>query len=167
MTKVKVFVYGRRQQQQQRQRQQRRRRGYDNSSPDFRRSELKRGFCALCCQYYTLASWRIQVMWHVMPIRGCALLLFKVILLMWYGANDCKYHRCCSTIFASVTFGPKCGAWCFFAWYKNSLSNLQKCDLTPIWKTRFLVEGENITDANTNMKHSGSIPRNARVPCET
>ena len=30
MTKVKVFVYGRR-----------RRRGYDNSSPDFRHGELK------------------------------------------------------------------------------------------------------------------------------
>ena len=39
MTKVKVFVYGRRQ-QQQRQRQQRR--GYDNSSPDFRHGELKK-----------------------------------------------------------------------------------------------------------------------------
>ena len=38
MTKVKVFVYGRRQQQRQ-QRQQRR--GYDNSSPDFRHGELK------------------------------------------------------------------------------------------------------------------------------
>ena len=36
MTKVKVFVYGRR---QRRQRQQRR--GYDNSSPDFRHGELK------------------------------------------------------------------------------------------------------------------------------
>ena len=35
MTKVKVFVYGRRR------RQQRRRRGYDNSSPDFRHGELK------------------------------------------------------------------------------------------------------------------------------
>ena len=33
MTKVKVIVYGRR--------QQRRRWGYDNSSPDFRHSELK------------------------------------------------------------------------------------------------------------------------------
>ena len=33
MTKVKVFVYGRRQQQQ--------RRGYDNSSPDFRHGEQK------------------------------------------------------------------------------------------------------------------------------
>ena len=32
MTKVKVFVYGR---------QRRQRRGYDNSSPDFRHSELK------------------------------------------------------------------------------------------------------------------------------
>ena len=39
MTKVKVFVYGRRRQQQQRRRQQRR--GYDNSSPDFRHGELK------------------------------------------------------------------------------------------------------------------------------
>ena len=36
MTKVKVFVYGRRQQQRRR-----RRRGYDNSSPDFRHGELK------------------------------------------------------------------------------------------------------------------------------
>ena len=36
MTKVKVFVYGRR-----RRRQRRRRRGYDNSSPDFRHGELK------------------------------------------------------------------------------------------------------------------------------
>ena len=36
MTKVKVFVYGRRQQ-----RRRRRRRGYDNSSPDFRHGELK------------------------------------------------------------------------------------------------------------------------------
>ena len=35
MTKVKVFVYGRRQQ-----RRRRRRRGYDNSSPDFRHGEL-------------------------------------------------------------------------------------------------------------------------------
>ena len=35
MTKVKVFVYGRRQQQRRR-----RRRGYDNSSPDFRHGEL-------------------------------------------------------------------------------------------------------------------------------
>ena len=34
MTKVKIFVYGRRR------RQQRRRRGYDNSSPDFRHGEL-------------------------------------------------------------------------------------------------------------------------------
>ena len=34
MTKVKVFVYGRRQQRQ--------RRGYDNSSPDFRHGELKK-----------------------------------------------------------------------------------------------------------------------------
>ena len=40
MTKVKVFVYGRRQQQQQR-RQRQQRRGYDNSSPDFRHGELK------------------------------------------------------------------------------------------------------------------------------
>ena len=37
MTKVKVFVYGRRQQRRQRQQ----RRGYDNSSPDFRHGELK------------------------------------------------------------------------------------------------------------------------------
>ena len=37
MTKVKVFVYGRRRQQRRR----RRRRGYDNSSPDFRHGELK------------------------------------------------------------------------------------------------------------------------------
>ena len=36
MTKVKVFVYGRRRQQRRR----RRRRGYDNSSPDFRHGEL-------------------------------------------------------------------------------------------------------------------------------
>ena len=36
MTKVKVFVYGRRRQQRRR-----RRRGYDNSSPDFRHGELK------------------------------------------------------------------------------------------------------------------------------
>ena len=36
MTKVKVFVYGRRQQQRQQQR-----RGYDKSSPDFRHGELK------------------------------------------------------------------------------------------------------------------------------
>ena len=36
MTKVKVFVYGRRRQQQRQQR-----RGYDNSSPDFRHGELK------------------------------------------------------------------------------------------------------------------------------
>ena len=35
MTKVKVFVYGRRQ------RQRRQRRGYDNSSSDFRPGELK------------------------------------------------------------------------------------------------------------------------------
>ena len=34
MSKVKVFVYGRRQ-------RRRRRRGYDNSSPDFRHGELK------------------------------------------------------------------------------------------------------------------------------
>ena len=39
MTKVKVFVYGRRRRRQQRRR--RRRRGYDNSSPDFRHGELK------------------------------------------------------------------------------------------------------------------------------
>ena len=38
MTKVKVFVYGRR---QRRHRRRRRRRGYDNSSPDFRHGELK------------------------------------------------------------------------------------------------------------------------------
>ena len=37
MTKVKVFVYGRRRQQRRR---RRRRRGYDNSSPDFRHGEL-------------------------------------------------------------------------------------------------------------------------------
>ena len=37
MTKVKVFVYGRRR------RHRRRRRGYDNSSPDFRHGELKTG----------------------------------------------------------------------------------------------------------------------------
>ena len=36
MTKVKVFIYGRRRQQQQR-----RRRSYDNSPPDFRHGELK------------------------------------------------------------------------------------------------------------------------------
>ena len=36
MTKVKVFVYGRR-----RQHRRRRRRGYDNSSPHFRQGELK------------------------------------------------------------------------------------------------------------------------------
>ena len=35
MTKVKVFVYGRR-------RHRHRRRGYDNSSPDFRHGELKK-----------------------------------------------------------------------------------------------------------------------------
>ena len=35
MTKVKVFVYGRRR------RRRRQRRGYDNSSPDFRHGELK------------------------------------------------------------------------------------------------------------------------------
>ena len=40
MTKVKVFVYGRRQ-RQRRHRRRRRRRGYDNSSPDFRHGELK------------------------------------------------------------------------------------------------------------------------------
>ena len=39
MTKVKVFVYGRRRRRQRQQR--RRRRGYDNSSPDFRHGELK------------------------------------------------------------------------------------------------------------------------------
>ena len=37
MTKVKVFVYGRRQQRQQ---QRRRCRGYGNSSPDFHHGEL-------------------------------------------------------------------------------------------------------------------------------
>ena len=37
MSKVKVFVYGRR----QRRRRRHRRRGYDNSSPDFRHGELK------------------------------------------------------------------------------------------------------------------------------
>ena len=36
MTKVKVFVYGRR-----RRHRRRRRRGYDNSSPNFRHGELK------------------------------------------------------------------------------------------------------------------------------
>ena len=36
MTKVKVFVYGRRQKQQRR-----RRRGFDNSTPDFRYGERK------------------------------------------------------------------------------------------------------------------------------
>ena len=41
MTKVKVFVYGRRQQQQRR----RRRRGYDNSSPHFRHGELITAIC--------------------------------------------------------------------------------------------------------------------------
>ena len=40
MTKVKVFVYGRRRQQRQQQRR-RRRRGFDNSSPVFRQGELK------------------------------------------------------------------------------------------------------------------------------
>ena len=39
MTKVKVFVYGRRQRRRQQRQQQRR--GYDNSSPDFRHGELK------------------------------------------------------------------------------------------------------------------------------
>ena len=43
MTKVKVFVYGRRQQQQRQQR-----RGYDNSSPDFRHGELKNQTPDLC-----------------------------------------------------------------------------------------------------------------------
>ena len=42
MTKVKVFVYGRRR-HRQRQQRRRRRRGYDNSSPDFRHGELKMG----------------------------------------------------------------------------------------------------------------------------
>ena len=37
MTKVNVFVYGRRQQRRQ---QQQQRRGYDNSSPDFRHGKL-------------------------------------------------------------------------------------------------------------------------------
>ena len=36
MTKVKVFVYGRRQQQRQQ------RQGYDNCSVDFRHGDLKR-----------------------------------------------------------------------------------------------------------------------------
>ena len=40
MTKVKVFVYGRRRRHRRR-RRGRRRRGYDNSSPDFRHGELK------------------------------------------------------------------------------------------------------------------------------
>ena len=40
MTKVKVFLYGRQRQQQQ-QGQQQWCRGYENSSPDFRHSELK------------------------------------------------------------------------------------------------------------------------------
>ena len=44
MTKVKVFVYGRRRRRQQR---RRRRRGYDNSSPDFRHGELKIGHSRL------------------------------------------------------------------------------------------------------------------------
>ena len=43
MTKVKVFVYGRRRRQQRRHR--RRRKGYDNSSPDFRHGELKSKMC--------------------------------------------------------------------------------------------------------------------------
>ena len=38
MTKVKVFVYGRR---RQKRRRRQRRPGYDNSSPDFRHGELK------------------------------------------------------------------------------------------------------------------------------
>ena len=46
MTKVKVFVFGRRQQQRRRRQQQQQRRGYDNSSPDFRHGELKRAFLA-------------------------------------------------------------------------------------------------------------------------
>ena len=40
MTKVEVFVYGRRRRQRQQQ-GRRRRQGYDNSSPDFRHGELK------------------------------------------------------------------------------------------------------------------------------
>ena len=38
MTKVKVFIYGRRRRHRRR---RRRRWGYDNSSPDFRHGELK------------------------------------------------------------------------------------------------------------------------------
>ena len=42
MTKVKVFVFGRRRRQQRRRRRRRRRRrGNDNSSPEFRHGEIK------------------------------------------------------------------------------------------------------------------------------
>ena len=59
MTKVKVFVYGRRQQQQQL-------RGYDNSSPDFRHGELKTGVfvkheCPLQLKSPKLAIFSIKV----------------------------------------------------------------------------------------------------------
>ena len=58
MTKVKIFVYGRRQ-------QRRRRRGYDNSSPDFRHGELK--IMVPCERYchkeYTYEIWKLYLQW--------------------------------------------------------------------------------------------------------
>ena len=54
MTKVKVFVYGRRQRRQQQ------RRGYDNSSPDFRHGELKitkKMFLPTYLPYFSMDRW--------------------------------------------------------------------------------------------------------------
>ena len=53
MTKVKVFVYGRR--RHRRRRRRRRRRGYDNSSPDFRHGELKKVSAAILFMWINLS----------------------------------------------------------------------------------------------------------------
>ena len=62
MTKVKVFVYGRRRQQQ--------RRGYDNSSPDFRHSELK---ITLNVKIFTL---RVDLNIHYLNAKNLPLVYF-------------------------------------------------------------------------------------------
>ena len=62
MTKVKVFVYGRRQQQRRRRQQ---RRGYDNSSPDFSHGELKIRVCVEHGMQFYLQHKRVLTRCHM------------------------------------------------------------------------------------------------------
>ena len=106
MTKVKVFVYGRR--QQQRRRHHRRRRGYDNSSPDFRHGELKMFLCLGILIYMDATFMHNARLEHwvlgILTNKVCVQKMSKSLKM----ANFHFIHIFCNVTVAYITYMKQC-----------------------------------------------------------